>query len=314
MKDLKILVLEGGYNEEHEVSIATSKEVKKALKNLSIEYQSVLVNPNTFEKDIAKFSQDYICFNALHGSFGEDGKIQKILEKASYIFTHASSKASHIGFNKKLTKDIIKNMPILTPDYLTINNDQINEIFFFETFSRLGSFIIKPISSGSSFGIKIFRNINDIKNFIKNFKNNLDIYKNHKELLIEKYIEGRELTVGIFEKNKESIPIEVTEIITNNDFFDYASKYTPGFAEHILPANIPIDIYKKCKKFAKIIHDKIKCKGVSRSDFIYSNNKLYFLEINSQPGLTSISLVPEQLKYQNISFDDLICRIIKCAL
>ena len=93
---------------------------------------------------------------------------------------------------------------------------------------------------------------------------------------------------------------------SHNNFFDYESKYTPGFSKHILPANLPHNIYEDCKKFAKIIHDKIGCKGISRTDFIYSNKKIYFLEINSHPGLTPISLLPEQLKYQDISFDNLI--------
>ena len=120
--------------------------------------------------------------------------------------------------------------------------------------------------------------------------------------------------MSVIEKNNQSIPIEVTEIIPNNDFFDYRSKYIAGSAQHILPAKIPMNIYENCKKFAKDAHDKVHCKGISRSDFIYDNKELYFLEINSQPGLTSISLVPEQLKYQNFTFDDLILNIINCTL
>ena len=162
--------------------------------------------------------------------------------------------------------------------------------------------------------LKISSNDNDIDIFISRFKDNLEIYKNHKELLIEKFIEGKELTVAVLEKNSQSFPIEVTEIIPLNDFFDYESKYTNGFSKHILPAKIPDIIYDKCKEFAKKAHEQLCCKGISRSDFIFGNNQLYFLEINSQPGLTSLSLVPEQLKYQDISFDDLILNIINCAL
>ena len=116
------------------------------------------------------------------------------------------------------------------------------------------------------------------------------------------------------ERNNNSEPVEVTEIISNNDFFDYQSKYTPGFSKHILPAKIPKHIYENCKMSAKIVHEKINCKGISRSDFIYDNDQIYFLEINTQPGLTSISLVPEQLKYQKISFDELISNIINSLL
>lgn len=314
MKKLKILVLEGGLNEEHEISLATSKEVKKVLKNLNISFNSIIVDPRTFEQDIVKFSSDHLCFNALHGPFGEDGQIQKILDKASFRYTHSSAKASHNCFNKKLTKDCIKDTKLLTPEYLTVHCDQINEKILFNLFKKFGSFVMKPNSSGSSYGVKIFKEINDIDIFFDNIKDNLDIYKKHKEILIEKFIEGRELTVAVFQKNNKSIPIEVTEIISQNAFFDYQSKYTLGFSHHILPAKIPYNTYEKCKEFAKFAHDIFCCKGISRADFIYDNNKLYFLELNNQPGLTSISLVPEQLKYQKITFEDLIINLINCAL
>ena len=314
MNKFKILILEGGLNEEHEISLATGQEVKKALKNLDINFDSIIVDPITFEQDIVKFSSDYLCFNALHGPFGEDGKIQKILDKASFRYTHSSAKASYNCFNKRLTKDIIKDTKLLTPEYLTIHYDKINEKILLNLFKKFGSYIMKPNSSGSSYGVKIFREINDIDIFISNIKDNLDIYKNHKEILIEKFIDGRELTVAVFQKNNKTIPIEVTEIISQNVFFDYQAKYTPGFSHHILPAKIPNIVYEKCKEFAKIAHEKFCCQGISRADFIYDNNKLYFLELNTQPGLTSISLVPEQLKYHEITFEDLILNIINCAL
>ena len=314
MKKNNVLVLEGGLNEEHEISLSTGKEVKKALKNLNINFDSIIVDPSTFEQDIIKFNSDYLCFNALHGPFGEDGQIQEILNKASFKYTHSSAKASHNCFNKKLTKNIIKDTKLLTPEYLTIHSDKINKKLLLNLFTKLGSYIMKPNSSGSSYGVKIFRDINDIDIFLSNIKDNLYIYKHHKELLIEKFIEGRELTVAVLQKNNKTVPIEVTEIISQNTFFDYQSKYIPGFSEHILPANIPHIIYEQCKEFAKTAHDKICCNGISRADFIYDNNKLYFLELNSQPGLTPISLVPEQLNYHDISFDDLIFDIINCAL
>ena len=314
MKNLRILVLEGGFNEEHEISLSTGEEVKKSLIRLNIEFQSLIVNPNTFKKDIKKFSKDHICFNALHGTFGEDGKIQKILDLLEYKYTHSSENASCIGFNKKFTKDKIKNTDIISIDSLEVNYDDLNLKKLLNFFLQFEMFIIKPVSSGSSFGIKVFKNINDIHNFIDNFEILKNKYKNHNKLLVEKYIKGRELTVAVIEKNKESIPLEVTEISFNKEFFDYKSKYTPGNAKHILPAKIPNSIYKKCKDFSKTVHDVIKCKGVSRSDFIYDGKKIFFLEINTQPGLTPISLVPEQLKYQNISFDELILDIINCSI
>lgn len=313
MKNIKILLLEGGCNEEHKVSLASGKQIKKSLLNLGIKHDSLLVNPKTFKKDLNKFSSDYVCFNALHGSFGEDGQIQKILDSAFYKYTHSDALSSYICFNKNLTKKLIKKKKILTPESFTIDYQNIKIDVLNDFFTNFGAFVLKPIKSGSSFGIKIFKDQKSIKYFIKNIKDNLKIYRNHNKILIEKYIKGRELTVTVIEKNDESVPIEVTEIINNNEFFDYQSKYSPGFSKHILPAQIPQHIYNKCKLDAKRIHDQVNCKGISRSDFIYADDKIYFLEINNQPGLTSLSLAPEQLEYKNFSFDELILNLIKCA-
>jgi D-alanine-D-alanine ligase len=314
MKKLKVLVLEGGYNEEHEVSMETSRQVKKSLERLKISYQSLKVNPLTFQKDLDNLHFIDLYFNALHGTFGEDGKIQNILDGRSLKYTHSSANSARISFDKHLTKKSINTLPVISPKYELIENSELNKDILLKMYLRYGPFVIKPTSSGSSFGINIIRNSNDISLFIKNIDKNKGIYENHRKLIIEEFISGRELTVSVLEKNNISVPIEVTEIIPCNNYFDYESKYSPGYAKHIIPANIPDDIYSLCKDQAKNIHDKIGCKAISRSDFIYGNAKIYFLEINSQPGLTPISLVPEQLQYQNFSFDDLILNIIKCSL
>ena len=314
MKDLKILVLEGGNNEEHEVSLNTGQEVKKSLGNLGIKFDSILVDPKNFKKEISNYDSDYICFNALHGTFGEDGEIQNILDLASFKYTHSNAKSSFIGFNKKLTKENMLGTSIIFPRYISINLKEINKKILTDLFNHYGALILKPIASGSSFGINILKDINSINLFTKNINDNLNIYQNHNEIMIEKYIEGRELTVSVIEENNCSEAIEVTEIISYNSFFDYESKYTTGFSKHILPADIPIKIYDQCKYQAKLAHDQIQCKGISRSDFIYSNDTIFFLEINTQPGLTPISLVPEQLKYRGISFDNLVLNLIECTL
>lgn len=314
MNNFKVIVLEGGFNEEHLVSMKTSREVKKSLSNLNIEFISLTVNPVTFEEDIKKFKKNFICFNALHGTFGEDGEIQKILDKNGFKYTHSNSKSSYMGFNKEVTKNKLKELKILTPKYLILNYHEIDIDTLLLIFKKLGPFIMKPVSSGSSFGIKIFKNKKSIVTFSENLINNIQIYKNHNKLIFEEFIEGRELTVAVIEEKGISTPLEVTEIISQNEFFDYDSKYTPGYSKHILPAQIPKQVYEKCKLYSKMLHDKIKCKSISRSDFIYSNDRIYFIEINTQPGLTPISLVPEQLKYQNMSFDMMILAIIKSIL
>ena len=314
MKKIKLLVLEGGFNEEHEISLQTGTMVKKCLSKLNIYYESLVVNPLSFKNILNEYNQEYICFNCLHGTFGEDGKIQKILDHRSFKYTHSNQKASFIGFNKDLSKQEISDLPVLTPDYISLNYSDINEKIIIDIFRKFKAIVIKPVSSGSSFGIQILKEQKSLSSFINNFRKNSDLYKNHEKLLIEKYIPGRELTVTVMEKNKESYPIEVTEIELKKDYFDYQSKYSKGYSKHILPALIPKHIYEQCKFQAKIIHDKIGCSGISRSDFLYYQENIYFLEINTQPGLTPISLVPEQLRYQKLSFEDLILNIIDCAM
>ena len=310
----KILILEGGFNEEHEISLSTAKEIKKSLTNLNIEFDSLLVNPQTFSEDINKYNNDYICFNALHGTFGEDGTIQKILENNEIRYTHSDAITSNIGFNKFLTKKKIQNTEILTAKSFILKATKLNETKIREIYTQFNSFVIKPVSSGSSYGVQIIKNSKDIDNFVRNIDNIHKIYKKHNELLIEKYIDGRELTVAVVDKENISEAVEVTEIISSNYFYDYQSKYSKGFSRHILPAKLPINIYNYCLECAKIVHDTLKCKSLSRSDFLYDNKNIYFLEINTQPGLTSISLVPEQLKHKNISFDNLIQNIINSSL
>ena len=182
-------------------------------------------------------------------------------------------------------------------------------------FKKNGPFILKPVSSGSSYGVQLIRSQEDIKLFFDNDLIQNNLYKNHQNLMIEPYIEGKELTVAVIEENGKSKAIEVTEIVSNNLFFDYEAKYIKGFSKHILPANIPNQAYKQCLENAKTVHDKLNCRGVSRSDFLYDeiNKKIYFLEINTQPGLTPISLVPEQLNYNNIDFTTLIDKILKAS-
>jgi len=219
-----------------------------------------------------------------------------------------------LGFNKELSKKALRNTKVLMLDHEILESRLINKDKLIEIFLKLGSFVLKPVASGSSFGVKIFKTINDINSFSNDLKQNLSLYKKHKDLLLEKYIKGRELTVAVVEKNKKSVAVEVTEIISNMEFFNYKAKYSPNIATHILPAKIPNEAYETCKTYAKIAHDTINCRGLSRSDFIYYNDKIYFIEINTQPGLTSLSLVPEQLKFRKTSFDQMIKNLIQCSL
>ena len=312
MINKKVLILEGGYNEEHKVSLKSSLEIQKVLKKNNIRFKILKVNPKNFKKKILIFN-NFICFNALHGPFGEDGQIQKILKKNNIKFTHSGIKSSKICFDKIKAKEIILKNNISTPRFLLIKMKNLNKNELIKISNTFKKFIIKPNKSGSSFGIKIIKskkNFTHLLNNIESFKNKLAL---HKEILIEEYISGKELTVSTLNFQRKIEALAVTEIKSKNIYFDYLAKYTKGYSKHILPAKLDKKIYSKCLKLAIIAHSLFNCRSIARTDFIYDTNKkkIYFLETNTQPGLTSISLLPEQAKHRNISFKNIILGILQ---
>lgn len=308
----KILILQGGFNEEHKVSINTAKQIAKALSKLKLDYKILTVNPDTFEKDILKISNKYICFNALHGTFGEDGKIQKILKKNKFYFTHSNQISSANCFNKLKSKNIVKKFKIITPAFETAKCENINLKLLNRIKKKFSKFVIKPVSSGSSHGLKIIKSNKDLLVFYKDLRNFKKKFHINDMFIIEKFISGRELTVSVLEKNFIPQPLEVTEIVSLNETYDYQAKYSKGFSKHFIPARISEQNYKKCLHLALKIHKIFKCKTLSRIDFIFNKklNKIYFLEINSQPGMTKLSLLPEQANYQKIKFENIILQLI----
>ena len=311
----KIIILEGGYNEEHEISLNTSKAIQRSLQKMNLIYDVILVDPEKIINQLNSFQDNkFIIFNALHGPFGEDGKIQKILEEKNIVFTHSGSSTSSIAFDKGLTKLTIKGRGIPFLESKLINKSNLNKDNLENFFKEFNSFVIKPISSGSSYGVKMFFSFDDIKNFQLNYKKEIKVYKNHEKLMVEKFVKGRELTVGVFENKQKLEALAVTEIISKNPFYDYDAKYVQGMSKHILPADLPKKIYDKCLDYARIVHEKLECRGISRSDFIYDGKNIFFLEINTQPGLTETSLIPEQLKFREINFDIFVREIIENSL
>ena len=308
----KVLILEGGYNEEHKVSLQSSLEIQNVLKKNNVKFRVIQVNPKNFYKKILIF-KNYVCFNALHGPFGEDGQIQKILKKNKIKFTHSGINSSKICFDKIRAKEIIMKNNILTPKFSLIKIKNLNKNELIKISNTYKKFVIKPNKSGSSFGIKIIKSKKDFINLINSielFKNKLD---QHKEILIEEYISGKELTVSTLNFKKKIEALAVTEIKSKNIYFDYQAKYTKGYSKHILPAKLEKKIYLECLKLAVKVHSSLNCRSIARTDFIYDTKKkkIYFLETNTQPGLTSISLLPEQAKYRNISFKNVILGILQ---
>ena len=311
----KILILQGGYNEEHKVSINTAKQIRKVLSKLKLDFKTLVVKPDTFEKDILKFSNKYICFNALHGPFGEDGKIQKILKNNNFYFTHSNHISSANCFNKLKSKNIVKKYNIITPSFETVKCENINLKLLATIKKKFSKFVLKPSSSGSSHGLQIIKSNEDLLAFSKDLRNFKKKFHKNEQFIIEKFISGRELTVSVLEKNSVPQPLEVTEIVSLNKTYDYQAKYSKGYSKHFIPARISKQNYKKCLNLALKIHKIFKCKTLSRIDFIFNKkqNRIYFLEINSQPGMTALSLLPEQANYQKIKFESIILKLINNA-
>ena len=312
MINKKILILEGGNNEEHDVSLVTSREIQKILNQNKLKFKILRVNPKNFHKKIINY-KNFVCINALHGPFGEDGQTQKILKKNKIPFSHSNIKSSSLCFNKSASKrEIIKNK-LMSPKFYLLNINDLNEKKLITIKSKLKKFVIKPNRSGSSFGIKIIKNQKEFDNLISNIEEFKKDLNNHKEILIEEYISGKELTVSTIKLDKKIHALAVTEIKSKNNFFDYKAKYSKGYAKHILPAKLNKINYAKCLKFATKAHKILGCNSLARTDFIFDTkkNKIFFLETNTQPGLTPISLLPEQANYKGLPFEEIIFILIK---
>ena len=300
----KILILGGGFSKERAISLVTAESVLKALKKKK--YEAIVCEPDGNLIKKIKSYKPSVIFNALHGRFGEDGYIQMILEAAKVKYTHSGVVASYIAMDKEISKKIFIKNKIRVPKYLKykLNKKNLfNKKITLKVKKKLKfPVVIKPKNEGSSVNVYICSE----KNFIKNLKK-LSLYN---EVLIEEYIGGREIQVAILGKKK----LGAIELQPKRRFYDYEAKYSSKAAtKHIIPVEIDKKDLNKVMNIALKAHNLIGCRGVTRSDFKFYNKKFYLLEINTQPGMTSLSLVPEIAKFNGISFLNLINWIIKDA-
>ena len=298
----KILILAGGYSNEKEISLKTAKSVYK---ELSKDKKKILkvINPNgDLIKKIKKFKPNLVL-NLLHGRYGEDGYIQSILETLEIKYTHSGVLSSMLAMDKEASKQIFVKNKILTPMFIKIKNNL--EKIDFKKIKEIINYplIVKPNNEGSSLDVYI---CNNKKTLLKKIKK----MKNYSEFLIEKFIPGREIQVAIMGNRK----LGAIELKPRRKFYDYKAKYSSkAKTEHIIPVKLSSKNYESVKKIALKAHKLLKCRGITRSDFKFYNNKFYLLEINTQPGLTNLSLVPEIAAYKSINFRSLINWMIKDA-
>tara|TARA_A100001234_G_scaffold35756_1_gene28066 strand:+ start:2887 stop:3801 length:915 start_codon:yes stop_codon:yes gene_type:complete len=297
----KILIISGGISKERVISLDTGKQVAKEL--IKAGYIVKITEPVSGLINIIKSYKPSIIFNALHGQFGEDGYIQTILESTKVPYTHSGVISSAIAMDKTLSKKIFIKNNILTPKYILYSFDRPKSGLIKMIQKKLKfPVVIKPINEGSSVNVFICNK----KNISKNLKKLVD----YKKVIIEEFIPGREIQAAIIGRKK----LGAIELEPKRKFYDFEAKYNPkAKTKHLIPVNLPKKKYNELMNIAFKAHNLIKCRGVTRSDFKFFNNKFYLLEINTQPGMTKLSLVPEIAAYHGISFINLIKSILKDA-
>jgi len=297
----KILIISGGISKERIISIETGKQVALELKKNG--YIIKISEPNQELLNSTKSFKPDVIFNALHGQFGEDGYIQSILENIGIPYTHSGIIASSIAMDKEISKKIFIKNKILTPKFFRYSFD-LPKIKLINLIKKKLSFpvVIKPINEGSSVNVFICTKINIIKK--------LKLLEDYKSIIIEQFIPGREIQAAIIGKKK----LGAIELKPKRKFYDFEAKYnSKAKTKHIIPVDLSKKHFKELMQIALKAHNLIGCRSVSRSDFKYHNGKFYLLEINTQPGMTKLSLVPEISAYNGISFIKLIELILKDA-
>ena len=295
------MIISGGVSKEREISLQTGNQVAKELKKNG--YKIKICEPDHNLFNLTKAYKPNIIFNALHGQYGEDGYIQSILENIGIPYTHSGVIASAKAMDKEISKKIFIKHNILTPSYIKYSYD--------EPYSKLNAkikkklnypVVIKPINEGSSVNVYIcHQNI---------LKNRLQKLKSYKEILIEKFIPGREIQAAILGKKK----LGAIELKPKRKFYDYEAKYnSKAKTEHVIPVDLTKKKFNELMGISLKAHNLLGCRGVTRSDFKYYKGKFYLLETNTQPGMTKLSLVPEISAYSGISFISLLNLILKDA-
>lgn len=305
LQPLHIAVLMGGWSAEREVSLSSGKAVIEALEAKGLRYTAIDVQPDIAHQ-LDALKPD-VVFNALHGRFGEDGTVQGLLEMMGIPYTHSGVLASALAMDKPMAKIHFAAAGIPCAEGVVASKE---EVIADTVMAR--PYVIKPLNEGSSVGVHIVREGDD-------FHFDEESWPFGDTVLVERYIEGREVQVAVLGGgHKPARALGAIEICPKSGFYDYAAKYTAGLAEHRMPAPIDADMYDKALAYAADAHTVLGCRGLTRADFRYDDTKgepgqLYLLEINTQPGMTPLSLAPEIAAYAGIPFADLIETLVEEA-
>lgn len=306
---LKVAVLYGGTSSEREVSLNSGKAVHKALINKN--YDSKLIDM-TYENilELIEYQPD-VAFISMHGELGEDGTVQGLLEFLKIPYTHSRTKASAVCMDKILTKKVLSFNGISTPAFEIISSSDLNRIEdkINQLEIKIGfPMVIKASSQGSSIGTEIVyerRNMQTILEKIARYGSNI---------LVEKFIDGKELTVPVLGNSNIKV-LPIIEIDSKNEFYDYEAKYSSGMSDHIIPPRINENILKEINFISKEVYKQLECRGIARVDFMMDKDNIpYVIEVNTIPGMTETSLVPESAATSGVYFDELVEKILNLAL
>ncbi|MBU0557678.1 MAG: D-alanine--D-alanine ligase [Alphaproteobacteria bacterium] len=308
---LKVAVLMGGWAAEREVSLSSASGVIQALEErghqvVPIDLGATPAEGRDFPARLIAANPD-VVFNALHGVPGEDGSVQGLMDIMGFVYTHSGLATSVIAIDKQLTKQHLVPHGIPMPGGHIVASE---DLFQADPLPR--PYVVKPVNEGSSVGVAIIMPDGNYGNPIG--RDVVGPWQEFDHLLAEPFIRGRELTVAVLGDRA----LAVTELRPKSGFYDYEAKYTDGMTDHICPADVPAEIAAAMMDIALRAHQLLGCKGTSRSDFRWDDERglegLFLLEVNTQPGMTSLSLVPEQAKYLGMSYSDLVENIIAEAL
>ena len=305
-KNLHVVVLMGGWSSEREVSLTSGKGVAAALRERGWSNVTELDMGRDVAARLGELKPD-VVFNALHGTPGEDGTVQGMMDLMGVRYTHSGLETSVIAIDKELTKMVLVPHGIRMPAGTVVSSESLHQE---DPLPR--PFVVKPVNEGSSVGVAIVTENGNYGNPIG--KDVEGPWKHFDELLAEPFIKGRELTVAVMGGE----PLAVTELKPKAGFYDYDAKYTEGLTQHVCPAEIPYEIASAMLDMAARAHELLGCKGASRSDFRWDDELgeagIYLLEVNTQPGMTPLSLVPEQARLKGIDYGELDERMIEEAI
>ncbi|SNS19197.1 D-alanine--D-alanine ligase [Sphingomonas laterariae] len=305
VKPLHVAVLMGGWSAERDVSLTSGAGVADALESLGHKVTRI-----DMDRDVAlklHEAKPDVVFNALHGTPGEDGTIQGLLDIMGLKYTHSGLATSVIAIDKQLTKNELVPHGVRMPEGVIVASESL---YAADPMPR--PFVLKPVNEGSSVGVAIVTANGNYGQPIA--RDSEGPWQHFDQLLAEPFIKGRELTVAVLGEQA----LAVTELKPKSGFYDYDAKYTDGMTVHVCPAEIPPAIAEAAKAMALKAHQLLGCKGTSRSDFRWDDEQgeagLYLLEVNTQPGMTPLSLVPEQARYLGMSYAELVQRIVEEAM